>query len=211
MRQTRDIRPFDRVSLRSFGDVLLTQAPQQSLELEADEQVLRVLRTEVRGGILCIEADPSWHSLFLPNRRATLWVSTPSVHALEVSGAGKIVVDRLQVERLLLVLTGAGSIQVGHLEAQELDAEVEGAGTIAVAGRVTEQDISMPGAGAYQARDLESQVAIVRLSGVGKASVWVHETLDARLTGVGNLEYFGSPEVSLERIGIGALTHRGAR
>jgi len=210
MRETRDIQPFDRLALRSFGDLLLTQGPHGPLTLEAEEQVLRVLRTEVRGGILCIEVDPTWHALFLPNRRATLQASAPQVHAVDVSGAGKVLIERLELDHLRLVLTGAGSIQIGHLDARELEVVIEGAGSVSVAGIVVEQDVSIPGAGTYDARDLESRIAVARLSGVGKASVWATEVLDARLTGVGNLEYYGAPEVSVEKMGIGALTHRGA-
>lgn len=210
MRETRDIKPFDRLSLRSFGDVLLAQGPHGPLTIEGEEPVLRVLHTEVRGGILCVEVDPSWQALFLPNRRATLRASAPRIHAIDVSGAGKVTVERLGLDHVRLILTGAGSIHVGHLDARELEVVIEGAGTVSVAGIVVEQDVSIPGPGTYEAKDLESRVAVARLSGVGKASVWATETLDARLTGVGNLEYYGSPEVSLEKIGIGALTHRGA-
>ena len=56
--------------------------------------MLRVLRTEVRGGI-CASRWTRHGTRSSANRRATLQASAPQVHAVDVSGAGKVLIERL--------------------------------------------------------------------------------------------------------------------
>jgi hypothetical protein len=67
----------------------------------------------------------------------------------------------------------------------------------------------MSGFGNYNAPDLQSQTASVRISGAGNAVIWVLDSLDVEISGAGNVEYFGSPEVSKDISGAGKVTSRG--
>jgi hypothetical protein len=63
--------------------------------------------------------------------------------------------------------------------------------------------------GSYNAPDLESQEATVRIGGAGGATVWVRDTLDVTISGAGNVDYFGSPAVTQDITGAGSITSRG--
>jgi hypothetical protein len=86
---------------------------------------------------------------------------------------------------------------------------VSGAGNVKLAGAVETQEITLSGLGNYDAPDLESQAARVRISGAGGTSIWVHDRLDVVISGAGNVEYFGSPEVSKDISGVGNVKSRG--
>jgi len=139
-----------------------------------------------------------------------MYVTVRDVDALDVSGAGRIEADALVTDRLKLVLGGAGAIVVRSLSVDELEVELDGVGTIRVAGRARVQDVSLPGAGTYEAGELESRVATVRLTGVGQATIWATETLDAHISGVGSLDYYGKPEVRVDRMDLGTVRAHGA-
>lgn len=211
MRQTRDVGGFRRVAFRGFGELFVTQGERDSLEIDASEEALGKISTEVRGGTLFIEVERAWSWLFAPPHRVRMYLTVRDLTVLDVSGAGRLVAERIETDRLKLALGGAGSIAIGSLQADELEVELDGAGTIRLAGAARIQDVNVPGAGSYDGKEVRTEVATVRLSGVGQVSLWVTETLDAQLSGIGSLEYYGDPTVKQSRTGLGAIVHRGPR
>ena len=79
------------------------------------------------------------------------------------------------------------------------------AGVISVSGTVREQNVFLRGAGSYDAPHLQSETGNIKLHGVGKAAVWVTQTLNANVDGVGVIEYHGSPEVRKNVSGLGKI------
>jgi hypothetical protein len=76
---------------------------------------------------------------------------------------------------------------------------------------VQELQVDMSGAGNVEAGELESQTAVITMSGLGSATVWVTEALDATLSAAGNLSYYGSPSVSENVSGIGKIESLGEK
>ena len=111
----------------------------------------------------------------------------------------------LSGDRLKIVMSGAGAIEL-DLDIQALDLFLSGAGAVDLRGSVEEQTIKMSGAGGLNAYDLNSQHCKINISGVGGAKVFVTETLDATISGVGGISYSGNPENVVTNIsGIGKI------
>ncbi|MBC7333857.1 MAG: DUF2807 domain-containing protein, partial [Actinobacteria bacterium] len=58
------------------------------------------------------------------------------------------------------------------------------------------QKISISGVGSYDAKELESRNCKIVISGTGKATVNVSETLDINMSGIGSINYIGNPSVT---------------
>jgi hypothetical protein len=69
--------------------------------------------------------------------------------------------------------------------------------------------VRLSGVGSYEAGDLESQTAKVSVSGAGSATVWAKNTLDASLTSVGSIKYYGTPSVTSHIDNLGKLSSLG--
>ena len=85
----------------------------------------------------------------------------------------------------------------------------EGTGDIELAGTVEKQELELTGTGDYKAPDLESRAATVRIDGTSKAQLWVLDSLDVVINGVGGVNYFGSPNVTQSITGNESLTSLG--
>jgi hypothetical protein len=105
--------------------------------------------------------------------------------------------------------SGAGNLTVKSLTVESLTVEHSGVGNINLSGQAARQDVHLSGAGNYSARDLESQDVAVRQSGVGNAHVWAVTTLDAGLSGAGNIDYRGTPAVTQKVSGVGHIRNAG--
>jgi hypothetical protein len=127
---------------------------------------------------------------------------------IEAAGAVNIVADSLKVNELRLDFAGACKLKIGDLQATKLRLDGAGAIKAEIAGKVTDQDIDLSGAGSYLAAELVSDTAGVRVSGAGKAIVNAKTLLRADISGAGLVEYTGNPRLEQEISGIGKIRRR---
>ena len=105
--------------------------------------------------------------------------------------------------------SGAGNLTVKSLTVENLLVEHSGVGNINLSGQAARQDVHLSGAGNYSASSLESQDVALKQSGVGNAHAWAVTTLDASLSGAGNIDYRGAPAVTQKVSGLGHIRSAG--
>ena len=216
--ETREVSDFDRVVLAGFGDLVITQGEEESLTIEASPEILGRIKTEVKDGELTIRFSRNWLDWIgevlaagFAGMRVRYDLTVKELAALAITGAGRVQVANIAADHLALELRGAGQLSIESLGAERLKIDLSGAGQIKVGGRVTEQTVNITGAGSYDAPNLESQRAKATLKGLGGATVWVVEDLEATILSVGSVSYYGAPKVSKRITGIGSLNSLGDR
>lgn len=204
--EARQVSGFDRVTLSGFGDVTIEQGDEESLTVSADDNIMPYVRTEVKNNTLILDFDDKGQNIrFNPTDGIKFSLMIKNLSRIDISGAGSVEVNELETERLLADLSGAGSLEIGSLTADELVVRHSGAGTVYVSGQVEGQEVIHSGIGSYDAADLMSQTAIIKVSGAGGATVWAVETLDVEISGPGNVIYYGSPRIIQDVSGGGKL------
>jgi hypothetical protein len=210
--ETREVSGFDQVVLDEYGELILTQGAVPSLTIEADEDVLARIETQVRDGTLTIGISGTWWDKLgmalndvLSGRKIVYQLTVVELTGVTVRGAGRVKCAELRTDRLAVRVAGAGEVTIGSLSTGQLGVDVPGAGRVQLAGQATEQRVSLTGAGSYRAPQLESQKAQVRLTGVGSATLWAIQELSVTIQGVGSVEYYGSPAVQQSITGLGRL------
>ena len=205
-----EVSGFDRLSLEGFGQLVIRQGEEESLTVTTDENILEYVLVNVRSNTLVL--DFTEHSLnFQPTDGIRFDLVVKDLSRVGMTGAWNVEADSLEVDSLRIDLTGAGQVELIDLAAEELEVNLTGAGSLIASGEVKGQDITMSGAGSYTAGDLESETALVRITGVGTATVWATETLDVSITSVGNVIYYGSPQVLSDVSGLGKLISQGEK
>lgn len=208
--EERAVKEFDRVSLTGAGDVIITQGDEEALTVETDDNLMPYIRTEVKGKTLVLGFTAEGRrKSFRPSKGIKFYLTLKELSGLDLSGAGNVKVSSLEVDRLEIRLSGAGDIQIDAVTAEDLVVHLSGAGNVELAGQVAEQNVQISGAGDYRASKLESQNAAVEVSGAGNAIVWANDSLDARITGVGAVSYYGDPRVTKSVSLVGRLVRMG--
>ena len=207
--QQRNVSGFHEVEFTSVGEVTLEQGGSESLEIEAEDNLLPHIRTEVQGGRLLIGTERGVS--ISPTTTIRYRLKVREIDAIELSGSGKIVTSPLTSSEMRLDLPGSGVIRVGGLSARALEASISGSGDIEVPGRVGRVTVHISGSGEYDGGGLESETADVSISGSGDATVWVRDRLSASISGSGDVDYYGEPSVNKRVSGSGSVRGRGAR
>lgn len=210
--QTReeDVSGFNRISIEAFGEILISQGSEESLVIEAPRDYLRYITAEVEDDTLLIGTRRGF--IGAPVQRVTYTITVKDLEAISLSGAGAIKMESLESGNFEVNLSGAGSVEIDDLQADNLNISLSSAGAIVIAGEVDSQDINLSGVGSYEGGDLKSSKASINLSGAGSAIVWVEESLDVNVSGVGSVSYYGNPESVTQNIsGLGSVNSKGER
>lgn len=208
--ETREVQDFLSVSINYPAEVLIQQGKVESVKLQADDNLLPQLRTEVEDGTLFIENEEnSWSKRVNPTERVQILITVKDLREIEFSSAGSLRVQGLKTDELSLNLNGVGEMTLNELDVRKLETRLSGAGNIEANGLADELDIRISGVGGFDAPDLESQVATVRISGAGSATVNVVDDLTARVSGAGSINYYGSPTLHEDVSGAGSVSKAG--
>lgn len=210
--ETRDVKDFDQVKLREYGELIITQGEQESITIGADEELLPRIKTEVVNRKLIIAIEQDWieqFSSYLTTRKIKYHLQLKNIQQLEISGAASVKAADLTADRLELKVSGAANVNVSQLHVHHLNVELPGTSNLDLAGQADVQTVVVSGAGMYRAPRLETQKTSIEITGSGKATVWAVTDLDVTITGFGSVRYFGDPRVKRNIHGMGNLKGLG--
>lgn len=208
-----DLPPYRRIAVDGIANVTLVQGDREAVEIQVPSGA-RGVRAAVRDGTLRISASErsrSWTWMFDTHERnpaVRIVVIYKSIDGLALSGAVRVASGPMRVDELTIDASGGSSVRIEALQAKKLAVSGSGALDARIAGSVDDERVSISGAGSYHAKDLRAQHAKVDVSGVGSVVLRVEQTLDASISGAGNVDYYGDPEVKQSVSGIGRVRRR---
>lgn len=207
--QTRKVDSFTEISLRIGAKVHLEQGAKQNLEIVAKASTLEQIITEVKDGKLIIRfpnKDYFWKT-FQPGE-ITIYITTPEISGLGVSGSGDIIAESTIKTRVLdLGVSGSGNIRLSDLAAQQIKGTISGSGDIVLAGKNAAEDLSIAisGSGSLKALEYLADNVSVKVAGSGDVSIEAVKTLYVRIAGSGNVMYKGNPQIDQSIAGSGKV------
>lgn len=223
-----DVRRFDQVVLEGSGEVYIEQGSEESLTIEADDNILPLLETRVWSSQLVLGVRPL-HDI-QPSQPIVYRLTVRDLHEISLQGSGDFYVDVLEANKLKVSIPGSGDVEVKGFRGSELildvlgsgdiqfeqvhvgdiEAAIQGSGTISLeAGAAESQVVSIYGSGDYRAGGLETSQAEVKIPGSGNLTLWVTQDLKVKVNGGGTVEYYGDPEVEMSGYGSGKLVSLG--
>jgi hypothetical protein len=212
--EERPVSGITSVSVANQGDLYIELGEQEKLVIEAEDNLLEYIESDVRGGELVLKTSrgvnirntkPIRYYLTVIALEEIAVFSSGDINApefeadrftIDVNSSGDVNVVGLDVTELVIDVSSSGDVTVGELVADQLDVTISSSGNLTIReGDVEEQDISISSSGDYDARNVQGQRATVRISSSGDATIRVSDELEARLTSSGDLYYIGNPSV----------------
>jgi len=208
--ETRQVAEFQSISVDYPADITIRQGDSESVTIEAEDNLLPQLATDVRDSTLYLEnTEKNWQDRVNPTKTVMVTITVVELNKVQFPTAGKMLIDGLQTDSLTISVSGAGDVTLTELEAGDLGFNLSGAGNINTDGACKSLQLSISGLGNFNGGDLESQDAEVHISGAGSATVWAQQALDASISGAGSIDYYGKPIVSEHISGVGSVRKIG--
>lgn len=206
--EIREPGAFEAIAIEYPGaEIIVQQGEKETVELEADDNLLLQLSTEVVSGTLTIKSvETDWKARVNPSKPVKIDITVKDLTGIVLSApVGDLKVNDLQADTLQLVVSGGAQVRLNGIHVDLLDSVLSGAGDIQASGTADEVKLVLSGLGDFNAADLQSKKADIELSGMGGATVRVEEELAATITGAGSIQYFGNPHVEQSVNGAGSV------
>jgi hypothetical protein len=175
----RELEPFERISVEEYGTLKVSTGPVQVLRITTDDNLLPLVRTEVRDGRLTIRPLRAIN----PSDQLLVEITVPRLSAVE--------------------LAGAVSADLRNIESESLELELAGACGVDASGHVDKLSVELAGACRAGLKDLQAKQVQIEIAGMGSAAVYASESLDAEAAGWATIHCYGNPlDVRREAAGI---------
>lgn len=181
--ETRAVAAFTAIDATGIGRLKLRVGDDDSLKITADDNILPLIKSEVKNGVLVLSTKGAKKS----KTDIVFDVTAKTIKRLENSGTV--------------------SIDAKGFSGGDLAVETSGVGSITLAGRVDSLNAELSGVGSLDADALIADRVKTSLSGVGSASVRAEKSINGSVSGVGSLTWRGAAtDVSTSVSGIGRVS-----
>ena len=168
--EKRNVSGFEKIDASGAINVEVSMQKDFNVEVQADDNLLANIKTEVSGGTLKIYSEDR----ISPKTRINVKISMPKIEGLEVSGASSGNVSNVKADSLELKASGASKIKIDGT-AKELEGDASGASTI-------------------DAESLNVEDADIDASGASNATVSASNDLKVDASGASKISYTGEPK-----------------
>lgn len=191
MSEERDVAPFTGIAITSSADVEIVQNEPYEVLVEAPDNLMPFIETEVENGVLEIRERRNniWHG-----DRVRIFVNMDELTQASISGSGDLLGRGFTAQNVNLSISGSGDMDL-KMDAANIKAAISGSGDMELEGSATNLQFTISGSGDFRGRYCTVDNADVTISGSGDGFITVTKELDVTLSGSGDLEYWGNPPV----------------
>ncbi len=202
VRKVIDVETFTEVVNEGDFAVVISKGDAQRVEIEAQPELIDLLRTDVTGGTWNIRTGKGYST----DAPFIIHITTPHLTSLAVEGSGDIrSEDVFGGNDVELLVAGSGDLRIEHVDARKLEAQAKGSGEISVGGTASSLEADILGSGSIQAQELTCNEAEVRVKGSGDVSLTAISELKIAIAGSGSVRYRGKPHLTTDITGSGSV------
>ena len=223
---------YTAISITNMIEVVLLDAPKNSIRVETDERLMPYLQIVVKNGVLVLNFDDHREVERLRKRNLNLadtrvYVSARGVDTFTASGmsefeadmpiaastitisaSGMSSIDFERVECKTFSLSISGKTEVdAQLQADKCDLSVSGMSEVDLEGRTDHLTLDLSGMSEVSLEELHARTAKVSVSGMSSAEVYATESITGGASGMSSLTTYGPAEVNVSTSGGSSHKH----
>ncbi|MDR2495791.1 MAG: DUF2807 domain-containing protein [Tannerellaceae bacterium] len=118
-KETRQAAPFEAIFNSGGIDVIFTESASYSITVEADEDILKEIITEVSSGVLTVKRKSNFNGFNLFNRKGwsvKVHVSAPRLREIRASGGADFIAEKVTCDADCHIdLSGGADVKINSL------------------------------------------------------------------------------------------------
>jgi hypothetical protein len=209
IKEKRTVADFTSIEVHDNIYVTLTQDSINSVEVEAGENLLPLIRTNVDGSMLRIENDNKCNWVRSYKKEIHVYLHVRNLQYIW-SYSGKSIISSNTLTNPVINIFNffSGDISVDIDADSSYTKQMGAGGDISVTGRTNYNYIFDQGYGFLHLENLQSNKALVAQHGTGDIHMNIRDILDVEILSSGSVYYSGSPAVEQRpSSGNGRLIH----
>ena len=206
--EERSVSGFDKVAVSAGMNLYLEQGDKEYLKIEAEDNILQNITTEVNGGKLTIKFK---NLLGNVSAREPINVYLTVIALKELYASSGVVIDSKEINtESLKINISSGAEGEMALKADSINVSLSSGSTLKLSGIVESQKVNLSSGVDYRASDLVSKNAKINVSSGARAKVSVSANLDVNISSGASVEYSGTPAIVSNISSGGSLKNTGS-
>lgn len=191
---TRTVEAFTGISSEGSWNVEITEGTPGTVTLKGDENLLPYIETTVKNGVLSIKSKGEVN--LRSNSKITVEVTMNQINSLKLSGSGGINGKGgfTSDGNTDIAVSGSGNLNLDFDTFKDLTVQVSGSGNIRLNGNTRSMHAHVSGSGNIDCRDTRANDLTAMVSGSGNIKVHADKSINAVISGSGDIFYTGNPE-----------------
>lgn len=190
--EKRTTAGYDEIVLTGSFDVVLVSGTEGTITIEGEENIIPHIKVEVIGNVLKISNEKNVQI----DTKKKLIVTVPfeQISSVSLSGSGDVSSKNTIVNPTFKAkLSGSGDLTL-DVKATDFESNLSGSGDVVLTGSSDNFVSKTSGSGDVNAINLTTKNANITISGSGDMKVNCSQSLIARVSGSGDIQYKGDPQ-----------------
>ena len=193
---------FIAVSASEGLNVYITQGGEFKILVEADENVMDLIATDLKNGVLRIHTNEN-----IGRATKNIYVTLPKIIALEASsGADLMTENTISAETIDLNASSGADIEISDLRAEKVNADSSSGADIALGGEAKIFFSNASSGSGIRADNMISNECRASASSGANITVNVTESLIAEASSGGGIQYTGTAKVENRKSSSGSVS-----
>ena len=135
----------------------------------------------------------------------TIRINAANLRSATMGGAGSMQIDQMKGTRVTVGLRGPGTLSVGAIATDRLSVAMIGNGTMTLGGTAKQAQMTVSGAGMFDAGALRVDMLTFDGEGAGDHRLQAVKTAAVTARGVGKTVVLGKPVCTVRNVGAGSV------
>lgn len=199
--ETRNLSgEFTLISASEGIDVFVSQGPDFQVKVEADENIIDLIGTDIQEGRLKVHALKN-----IGRATKNVYVTLPRVESLQSSSGAEIIAQHvLEADRLELKASSGSDLKV-EVAAREVSASSSSGADLKISGTADTLYADASSGSDIDAREFQVKVCRAEASSGSDISVNVSDSLKANASSGGDISYAGEPNLETNNSRSGSV------
>lgn len=181
---------FTKIKVSNGLDVYITEGNSVKVTVEADENLHEVIRTEVRNGVLKIYSERNiWRA-----KSQKVYITTHQLEGIKATSGSDVYSENTLTGNAMEVETSSGADMSLRLDVNSVTSHSSSGSGLKLTGNATNYTASASSGSSTKSYGLKSKEVTVKASSGADIDVYAMESIDARASSGGDVDYRGNPK-----------------
>lgn len=189
--ETRNITAyFDRIEVGQGIEVYITQDSKTSVVVNADENLQRLIKTEVRNGVLKISSKRNIRRA----KAKRVYLSMETIKGIKATSGSDVVTENTITADTFDAHTSSGADMTIEVNAETINTSSSSGADLKITGSTNYHTAKASSGASIKAYGLQSKNVIVKVSSGADIDIYASKSLKAKASSGGDIDYKGNPE-----------------
>lgn len=181
---------FDRVKVGQGIELFISQDSKTSLTVKADENLQKLIRTEVENGVLRIYSKRNIRRA----KSKRVYLSAPTINGIKATSGSDVVTENTINSDTFDASTSSGADARIVVNAETVNTSSSSGSDLRISGKTTFHNTSASSGSSIKAFGLESKNATAKVSSGADIDLHASQSLKAKASSGGDIDYRGNPK-----------------